>query len=318
MKKYAGAKSPYFYPGEPLVEGNMRVTVLGSGTPLPRRGQASPCILVEAGEDIMLLDVGPGGPANLTSLEIPLIDADKVFITHHHVDHIGALDQLWIAGWTYGRATPLRVWGPSGTKKIAEHFEEIYKWDVTTRSKVLPPEGARIDATDYDEGLIYDENGITIKAFKVVHTEPQNSYGFRVEYGGRSLVFGGDTKKCASLIENAQNADVIIHESYPPIGKYMEWSGRPLEIAKFVAETVHTAPREAGLVFAETKPRLGVIYHLYDNDDVIIPTIDQIRETYSGRIEIAHDLMVIDIGDDIIVRPAVVGDKPWPAHSRKN
>jgi ribonuclease Z len=95
MKKYAGAKSPYFYPGEPLVEGNMRVTVLGSGTPLPRRGQASPCILVEAGEDLMLLDVGPGGPANLTSLEIPLIDADKVFITHHHVDHIGALDQSY-------------------------------------------------------------------------------------------------------------------------------------------------------------------------------------------------------------------------------
>jgi len=30
-----------FYPGEPLEEGAMRVTLLGTGTPFPRRGQAA-------------------------------------------------------------------------------------------------------------------------------------------------------------------------------------------------------------------------------------------------------------------------------------
>lgn len=318
MKKFAGSNSPYFYPGEPVQEGNMRVTVLGSGTPLPRRGQASPCILVEAGGDNILLDIGPGGPANLASLEIPLPDADKVIVTHHHVDHIGALDQLWIAGWTFGRGTPLRLWGPPGTERIAELFEEIYQWDVSTRNKVLPPEGAHIDANDYEEGLIYDENGVTVNAFKVVHTVPHNSYGLRVEYEGRSLVFAGDTKKCQSLIDNAQNADVIIHEAFPPLEIYMEKTGRPREMAVRVAEEFHTAPREAGAVFAETNPRLGVIYHLYNNEDIIIPAVDQLRETYSGRIEIAQDLMVIDIGDEIKVRPAIVGDKPWPVQSKRN
>ncbi len=43
-------------------------------------------------------------------------------VAHHHLDHIGGLDQLWIGGWTYGRKLPLRVWGPPGTDSIAEHL----------------------------------------------------------------------------------------------------------------------------------------------------------------------------------------------------
>ncbi|NQU71250.1 MAG: hypothetical protein HQ514_11910, partial [Rhodospirillales bacterium] len=42
------------------------------------------------------------------------------------------------------------------------------------------------------------------------------------------------------------------------------------------------------------------------------PALLQVREKYQGRFEIGHDLMVINIGDDISVRPAVISDKPWP------
>ena len=85
-----------FYPGEPLLEDEIRVTLLGTGTPFPRRGQACASVFVEAGNDKFLLDCGSGAPQNFTSLEIPFTAVDKIFVTHHHVDHIGGIDHFWI------------------------------------------------------------------------------------------------------------------------------------------------------------------------------------------------------------------------------
>ena len=306
-------RSQNFFPGEALPDDEMRVTLLGTGTPFPRRGQACPCIFVEAGDHKFLLDCGPGAPANFTSLEIPFAYVDKVFLTHHHVDHIGGLDHFWIGGWTYGRRTPLRVWGPAGTDAIIEHFKGIYEWDIETRRRVFETlAGSEIECAEYDEGVVYDDDGLKITAFIVDHTPPQNTYGFRIEAAGRTLVFSGDTKKCQNLIDHAQDADVIIHESFPPVEIYAAKAGRPAELAHNIAEVVHTSPREVGAVMVETNPRLGVIYHMYDNDDVIGPALAQVRESYQGRFEIGHELTVINIGDEILVRPAVVSDKPWP------
>ena len=261
----------------------------------------------------MLLDAGPGTPANFTSLEIPFDEVDKVFLTHHHVDHIGGLDQFWIGGWTYGRRRTLRVWGPPGTEDIVGHLRGIYEWDIETRRRVFETlQGSEIEAVDYGEGVLWDEDGIRVTAFEVVHTPPHNTFGLRIDYAGRSMVFSGDTKKCDALIEQARGVDLLIHEAFPPVEVYADKAGRPIELARIIAEQVHTAPREVGEVLAETQPRLGVIYHMYNNDDVIGPALAQVREGYDGRVEIGYDLMVIDIGDEMRVRPAVVSDKPWP------
>ena len=49
---------------------------------------------------------------------------------------------------------------------------------------------------------------------------------------------------------------------------------------------VHTSPQEVGTIFRDTQPRLGVIYHMYNNSDLVIPTTDQVRESYTGAFAI--------------------------------
>jgi ribonuclease Z len=207
----------------------------------------------------------------------------------------------------------LKVWGPPGTAEIIDHVRQIYAWDIETRRRVFDTlEGSELEATDYAPGVVWEQDGIRISAFEVVHTPPHNTFGFRIEYAGRTMVFSGDTKKCPALIDQARGVDLLIHEAFPPVEVYAHKAGRPIDIARTIAEDVHTAPREAGAVMAEAQPRLGVIYHMYNNDDVIGPALEQIREQFDGWVEIGYDLMVIDIADQLTVRPAVVSDKPWP------
>jgi len=194
----------------------------------------------------------------------------------------------------------------------------MYEWDVATRVRVLPKGGEGLVSSEYSTGIVYESDGVTISAFPVIHAEPHNSYGFRVDYRDRSLVFSGDTKRCQALIDHSQHVDLIIHECFPPAEIYAEKAGRPLEIAKVIAEEVHTSPREVGTVFRDTQPRLGVIYHMYNNEDLVIPTSDQVRESFDGNFAIGSDLMVINVGDDILTRQAIVGDKTWPVRLEAN
>lgn len=188
----------------------------------------------------------------------------------------------------------------------------MYEWDVETRIAVLPPGGEELISYEYSDGVVYQAEGVTVTAFPVVHAPPDNSFGFRVEFNNRVFVFSGDTKRCQSLIDNAQDVDLLVHESFPPAELYAEKAGRPIELARVIAEELHTSPREVGTIFRDTNPRLGVIYHMYNNDDLIIAAADQVRETYGGRFIVGQDLTVINIGAEVIVRPAIVGDKAWP------
>ncbi|MCE5214642.1 MAG: hypothetical protein LLF83_07995 [Methanobacterium sp.] len=62
---------------EELEDGEIRVTVLGSGNPWPTRAQASASILVEVGNqerDIFIFDIGTGAIANYASLKLQFIN----------------------------------------------------------------------------------------------------------------------------------------------------------------------------------------------------------------------------------------------------
>ncbi len=63
----------------------------------------------------------------------------------------------------------------------------------------------------------------------------------------------------------------------------------------------HTTPREAGLVFSRTNPKLAVYTHLVlPASDTVLPAtvadlIAETRTTYSGPLEIGEDLMSFEI-----------------------
>src|SRR6195256_2636717 len=101
----------------------IKVTLLGTGSPLAVMNRFGPSILVEAGGHTFVFDAGRGATQRLNQVKVRWKDVDGVFFTHLHSDHVVGFPDLWLTGWlTEGRDAPLRVWGPRGTKSMMSHL----------------------------------------------------------------------------------------------------------------------------------------------------------------------------------------------------
>ncbi len=286
------------------------VTLLGTGDPVPRVDRFGPSILVEAGPYRLLFDAGRGASQRLTQLEISLGDIDAVFITHFHSDHLSGLPDIWLTGWLpppFGRRDqPLRVIGPDGLTGILEGLRQAFDPDIQIRlvDEQLPLRGIEFDISEYSaDGVVFDEEGVTVAAFAVDHGQYiKPSYGYRVDYAGRSVVLSGDTRFDENLIEAAQGADVVIHEVAAAREEMLAFDERIQLILDH-----HTTPEEAGIVFDRISPKLAIYSHLTllsspDSPEVTVEElIQRTRTNYAGRLLVGEDLMRLEIGESVSV-----------------
>ncbi len=316
----------YFPNTEPLAADEMRIIALGTGRPFVRRAQANCSWLIELGNgDKFIMDFGSGSQANFTALEIAHQDITAYFATHLHADHVGDFAQVWIGSWTGGRVKPLVLYGPSGPEPRYgfEHFVrrqiESLAWDTLTRLGALPDGGAEVEVHEFDfmqAAVVYDRRGVVIKSFPAVHIY-DGPVSYRLEWNGLTFVFSGDTTPSRFFVENAQGADLLIHECFNTVTQLIERSGYDERTAHKVGTMVHTAPEEAGQVLALVKPRLGVVYHFFNDFDTSTEIEREIRRHYCGRLALARDLMVFNVTpEDVRVRLAVTPTHVWPNKKR--
>ena len=279
---------------------NLKVTLLGTGTPEPRIDRFGPSILVEAGEKKLLFDCGRGASQRIEQIRIPFTEIDALFLTHLHSDHTVGIPDLWLTGWTRGRKTPFRVWGPAGTKEMMKHLEEAYQFDIKIRQleAKLPAQGVAFAAEDIDQGVVYDNAGIKVTAFLVDHGVVKPALGYRVDFAGHSVVLSGDTRFSENLIRFSQGTDVLIHEVVDADAfRANNPSMSPERFQTIVGH--HTTAEQAGTVFARVKPKLAVYSHILpgDSKDLLALT----RKTYAGPLEVGEDLMSFDITGTVTV-----------------
>jgi ribonuclease Z len=278
--------------------GDFRVTLLGTGSPAPLVNRSGPATLVQVGGQTLLFDCGRGATQRLWQLKVPLGEADKLFLTHLHSDHVVGIPDLWLTGWLQtayaGRKGAFTVYGPAGTKGLMENLRKAYDWDIKTRiaDQNLPPEAAAVRVNEFTEGVVYEKDGVRVTAFEVDHGDLiKPAFGFRVDYGGRSVVISGDTKFNENLIRHATGVDLLIH-SVAAVREELLQS----PIFKVILAH-HTKPDEAGVVFARAKPKLAVYYHFVLLGTPKVPpvaeqdVIDMTRKTYAGPFLVGKDLM---------------------------
>jgi ribonuclease Z len=333
MTAEAGAASPVealedrdvYYPGsEDIGPDEMRIVALGTGMPSVRPKQAAACFLVELGNgDKFLFDIGSGCHERLAAQKIPYDFLDKVFIGHLHVDHMGDLPSFWLGGTVMNRLTPVRIWGPSGgtpelgTAQAMDLMEQMYAWDIATRSGFVDFRGGELEVHEFPfDGInevIFDENGVVIRSIPAVHAL-DGSVSFILEWNGLTFVYGSDTIPNKWYIEHAKGADVAIHECFLPATLLVTKQGFTPQEALNVGTQGHTSPEQFGKVMSLVQPRLAIGYHFYNDFDTEPEVRNRVRKTYDGPLALAVDYMVFNVTkDDIRVRMSAVDEEIWPS-----
>ena len=292
---------------------DFRVTLLGTGVPTPVPDRFGPSTLIEAGNEKLLIDAGRGASIRLYQLGVPIGAVDALLLTHYHSDHTVGIPDVWLTGWLQShfgaRKRPFRVIGPTGAKTLMAHLESAYATDIKIRieDEKLPHEGVAVEVQEFErDGVVYEQGGLKVIAFEVDHGDAiKPAFGYRIEYDGKRVVISGDTRPNANVIEHALGANLLIHEVaiVRP-----ELASEPF-IQRIMAH--HTTAREAGHIFNQTKPKLAAFTHLVFLSSPQVPPasgddiITDVRETYSGPLELGADLTSFEIGEAVHV-------KRWP------
>ncbi len=268
--------------GEVLAElpDGLHLVLCGAGAPLPDPTRAGACVLVLAGQDLYVVDVGSGSPRNFAPMGIPAGRVNAVFLTHFHSDHFDGLGELMTTRWAGGaHKSALPVHGPEGVQQVVNGLNMAYAQDfeyriahhgetVTARSGAgASPQPFRLPKTGEGHRVL-EHNGLVVTAFAVEHAPVSPAVGYRFDYKGRSLVISGDTKKSTNLIEFSRSVDLLVHEALAPhvmaiIGEAAEEAGAK-HVAKIAIDVLdyHTTPVEAAEVASEANVGHLLFYHL--------------------------------------------------------
>jgi ribonuclease Z len=276
------------------------VTLLGTGSPIPDVERFGPSILVQAGSQTLLFDVGRGAHQRLVQTGLNAGHLDAVFLTHLHSDHIVGIPDLWLTGWLSRRNRPWAVFGPSGTVGMMNALKLAFGADIQARVEetggLLSRVGADVNARDIEPGVVYERDGLRVTAIRVDHGAIAPAYGYRIDFSGRSVVLSGDTRVSPALIEAAAGTQLIIHELFQASDALLR--DNPL-IARI--KQVHVDASEAGSIFQRVRPRLAVYSHIILMGVGVDEVVKRTRASYSGPLVVGEDLMRFIVGEDVSI-----------------
>ena len=205
----------------PRIDG-LEILVCGSSSPLGMNsGQAQSCIMVRAGDQIFLIDVGPGSNRVLQANNVPLNLLRGVFLTHYHSDHISAIYDVNLTSWIAGRPSSLQIFGPTGVSNVVNGFNLAFELDRKYRvahhgEELLPSEFGLLQSNPVEPGLIFERDGLKVFAFRVDHKPVEPAFGYRFEYKGRSVAISGDTIVSPSFIAGIKGVDLLLTDALSP------------------------------------------------------------------------------------------------------
>lgn len=181
----------------------MELTFLGSGNAFASEGRYWSSFLADGK---YLFDAPPTLLPHLKRLKIPPTDLEVIFLTHFHADHFAGLPFLILEHvYLTQRRDDLFIVGPPGVEKRMEDFANQCYENITREA------GYRRRYIEATPGLEQQAGPLRFRALPMNHkAHGTQAMGYRVEIGGKTLAYTGDTMFCEEIIELAEGADVLV------------------------------------------------------------------------------------------------------------
>ena len=231
----------------------------------------------------------PRGVSTQTSGQ-PSPRFDRVFLTHLHSDHTLGLADVIFTPWIQGRTTPLDVYGPPGTKRLVTGILDGNADDIAERVSASggpAPDGWKVVVHEIEEGTVFKDARITVRAFAVPHAGWKYAFGYRIQTPDRLIVLSGDTRNGSRVAEECSGCDVLIHEVYSNSG----FATIPPVRQAYHAQA-HTSATQLGDLASRAKPGLLILTHQLFFGATNDTLLGEVRSRYAGRVVSARDLDV--------------------------
>jgi ribonuclease BN (tRNA processing enzyme) len=188
----------------------MQIRFAGSGDAFGSGGRFQTCIWLGGGGQVLLVDCGA---TSLVALKAQGLDPNAVgavAVTHLHGDHFGGLPFLILDGQFAHRSAPLLVAGPPGIRaRLTDAMENLFPGSSRVRRR-FPVEVTELAADGTPAAL----GAATVRGWEVEHACGAPPLALRVELGGVTFAYSGDTQWTPALAEAAREADLFAAEAY--------------------------------------------------------------------------------------------------------
>lgn len=240
----------------------MEVTVLGCGAAYPRAGGATAGFLVQQGDTAVWLEAGNGTFARLQE-HIDFHALNALILSHAHADHMAdVLPLMYALGFDPERPYD----GPGIPMYAGKDMEKGFEIQLrgTTKETFARVFDMRWVGQPFDIGPIH------VEAFETDH--PGESYGMRMESGGKVFVYTSDTAWFDDLPDRCRDADLLLSEA--------TWAGN------IKGAPVHMWAREAGKLARLAGAKQLVLTHVWPTIDTT-EAVKEAQTEYDGPIEAA-------------------------------
>jgi ribonuclease Z len=274
---------------------DVKLTILGSGGPIPDPNRAGPSTLVQAGGLNLLVDCGRGVVMRLAAAGLLPPMLHRVLLTHLHSDHITDFNDVFTTRWVMSPGpNPLPVTGPPGTVDFVERTKTMLTHDIGYRiahhDDLNDPPAAEV--AELLDGVVLEQNGVRVLAAPTDHRPVHPTIGFRVEHEGGVIALAGDTVPCEGLDRLCAGADVYVQTVIRGDLVQQVPSARLQDILDY-----HSSVAQAGQTAARAGVKTLVLTHMVP---AVAPGaekewIAQAEEHFDGEIIIAEDLLTIQV-----------------------
>ena len=199
----------------------MKVTLTGTGSPIPDPNRAGPSTLVQCVGQNILIDCGRGVAMRLAAAGVPVPFLSAILVTHLHSDHITDLNDIVTTRWILTpEATPTIVSGPVGMKKVVDGMmamltpDQKYRHDHHADLRSGP--GMQVVVREVSPGDEFKIGDARIIVGRTDHRPVTPTIGFRIEAEGKSVVLAGDTVPWSELDDLCRGADIYVQTVLRP------------------------------------------------------------------------------------------------------
>lgn len=290
----------------------MKVVLLGTGTPNPSLERQSSGYLFEVGNDVIIMDLGPGAFQRYLESGRDPRDITHLFFSHLHYDHCLDYPRAALQRWDMGagKIPELKVYGPPPVAEMTDRLfsEEMGAFwpDLLARTShrasldafearggTLPRAPLKPEVTEVHPGDVIQGEGWKVTVGEAAHFQPYlECYGYRLDgKDGASVCYSGDTGRADSIAELARGCDLLIHMG-------IARSGSEPSTAYRSATAGHL---EAAEVASQAGVRNLVLVHMLrqiDKPGIREQLICEMREVYKGNIIWGTDLMEVPLSLD--------------------